>query len=356
MSQQFRGGALKVWLAAFGCFTALALLFTSQVWIDYGYAGRPLSWRRAFLIALVDWGLWAILTPLVAWLSARFPFSRSRWAGPLAIHLPAGIALGGLKLWLEAMLTPLIAGYGRPAPFSFLKIHLTLFTYWGIVAAIHLREYHRAARARELRATQLEIQLARAQVEALKMQLHPHFLFNTLNTIAGLTRDDPDAAELMLAKLAELLRRTFETADVQELPLDRELEFIEAYLTIQRMRYGERLRVSIEVSDAVRRAPVPSLILQPLVENAIRHGIAERPGPGRVEIGARLETTDVVITIANDGPNLPATIREGYGLRNIRSRMQALYGDRGAFTFAPQHDGGAVATLRIPCSPAGISR
>ena len=114
--------------------------------------------------------------------------------------------------------------------------------------------YHRVARARELRAAQLEMELARAQVEALKMQLHPHFLFNTLNTVAGLMRDDPDAAELMLAKLAELLRRTFETADVQELPLDEELEFIEAYLTIQRLRYGDRLRVSIDVSDAVRQA------------------------------------------------------------------------------------------------------
>jgi two-component system LytT family sensor kinase len=348
LSQHHDAGALKVWLVAVGCFTALALLFTSQVWIDYAYARRPLSWPRAFLVALLDWELWAIATPLVAGLCARFPFSRARWGVPLAVHLPAGIALGGLKLFLEAMLTPLIVGSGRPGPFSFLKIHLTLLTYWGIVATIHVVQHYRLARARELRAAQLEMELARAQVEALKMQLHPHFLFNTLNTVAGLMRDDPDAAELMLAKLAELLRRTFETADVQELPLAEELEFIEAYLTIQRLRYGDRLRVSIDVSDAVRQARVPSLILQPLVENAIRHGVAEKPGPGRVEIGARLENAEVVVSIANDGPSLPVTVREGYGLRNTRSRMLALYGPRGSFVFGPQPNGGAVATLRIP--------
>src|SRR6188768_1033653 len=151
-------------MVASGCFTALALLFTSQVWIDYAYAGRPLSWGRAFLVALVDWELWTIATPLVAWLSTRFPFSPARWGVPLAIHLPAGIALGGVKLFLEAMLTPLIVGYGRPGPFSFLKIHLTLLTYWGIVAAIHVARYYRVARARELRAAQLEMELARAQV------------------------------------------------------------------------------------------------------------------------------------------------------------------------------------------------
>ena len=348
MSQHHDAGALRVWLVAVGCFTALALLFTSQVWIDYAYAGRPLSWTRAFLVALVDWELWALATPLVAWLCARFPFSRARWGVPLAVHVPAGFALGGLKLVLGSMLTALIAG--RAGPFSFLKIHLTLLTYWGIVAAIHTVRYYRAAKARELRAAQLEMQLARAQVEALKMQLHPHFLFNTLNTVAGLMRDDPDAAELMLAKLAELLRRTLETADLQELPLADELDFIEAYLTIQRLRYGDRLRVSIDVDDAVRQARVPSLILQPLVENAIGHGIAEKPGPGHVEIGARLDGVELVITIANDGPRLPATVREGHGLRNTRSRMLALYGARGVFSFRPQPDGGAMAMLRLPHS------
>jgi signal transduction histidine kinase len=356
LSQHHDAGALKVWLVAVGCFTALALLFTSQVWIDYAYARRPLSWTRAFLVALVDWELWALATPLVAGLCARFPFSRARWGVPLAVHVPAGIALGGLKLFLDSMLTALIVGPGRPGPFSFLKIHLTLLTYWAIVAAIHIVRYYRIARARELRAAQLEMELARAQVEALKMQLHPHFLFNTLNTVAGLMRDDPDAAELMLAKLAELLRRTLETADLQELPLAEELEFIEAYLTIQRLRYGDRLRVSIDVSDAVRRARVPSLILQPLVENAIRHGVAEKPGPGRLEIGAGLDGAEIVITIANDGPGVPLTIREGYGLRNTRSRMLALYGARGSFSFGPQPHGGAVVTLRIPCSSEGAAR
>jgi two-component system, LytTR family, sensor kinase len=220
----------RVWLVAGASFTAAALLFTSQVWIDFAYAGRRLSWGLALIVALIDWELWALLSPIVVWLALRFRFSRDRWAAATAIHVPCGIVVGAVKLTLEAMLTRLVLGYGR-TPFSFLKIDLTLLTYWLIVAVTHVSGHYREARERERRALQLESSLARAQVEALKMQLHPHFLFNTLNTISGLMREDVEAADRMLAKLAELLRRTFETADIQELPLARELELQTATAT-----------------------------------------------------------------------------------------------------------------------------
>jgi LytS/YehU family sensor histidine kinase len=180
------------------------------------------------------------------------------------------------------------------------------------------------------------------------MQLHPHFLFNTLNAVSGLMRENLDAADLMLARLAELFQRTFETADVQEVPLRRELEFIDAYLTIQRTRYGERLQVSVAVAENARDALVPSLILQPLVENAIRYGVADRPGPGHVDIEAHADGPRLVITIGNDGPPLPATIREGYGIRNLRSRLQVLHGDRAHFSLTPKPGGGGLATLDLP--------
>jgi LytS/YehU family sensor histidine kinase len=188
------------------------------------------------------------------------------------------------------------------------------------------------------------------------MQLHPHFLFNTLNTIAGLMREDLEAADLMLAKLAELLRHTFETADIQELPLDRELQFLDTYLTIQRTRYGDRLHLSVTATEDARKMLVPSLILQPLVENAIRHGIAEKPGPGRVDLDARLADGRLVIAVTNEGPGLPATIREGYGIRNTRSRLQALYGPLAAFSLTPQAGGGARAVLHLPAHDRGGSR
>jgi two-component sensor histidine kinase len=347
--------AFAVWPVAFAGFTGLALLFTSQVWIDYAYAGRPLTWSRAFLVALVDWDLWAVIAPAVVWLADRFRFTRGHRGLALAVHVPAGLVILAAKLAADAVLVRAILGDGR-VPFSFLKIHLTLLTYAGIVLAAHLVRHYRAARERELRAAQLEAELARAQVEALKMQLHPHFLFNTLNTVAGLMREDLEAADLVLAKLAELLRRTFETANIQELPLERELELLEAYLVIQRIRYGERLRITVEAGDEARRALVPSLILQPLVENAIRHGVAEAPGPRRVELRARVELGRLIVVITNDGPPLSPASREGYGLRNIRSRLTALYATRAAFSLTPGGSGGAVATLDLPLSTTAERR
>ncbi len=344
--------ASSVWLTSAGCFTALALLFTSQVWVDYNYAGRPLSWGRALVVALIDWELWTILAPAVVRLSERVSFSGGRWRLALAVHIPVGFVVGGLKLAVESFIVSLIVGTGR-GPFSFLKIHLTLLTYWGIVAVTHVAQHYRRARERELRAAQLETELARAQVEALKMQLHPHFLFNTLNAVSGLMRENVEAADVMLSKLAELFQRTFETADIQELPLRRELEFIDAYLTIQRTRYGERLHIAVATDAVAKDALVPSLILQPLVENAIRYGIAEQPGPGRVAVDARTHDGRLIVTVTNDGPPLAPTIREGYGIRNLRSRLQALYGSRATFSLKPNPPGGAIAVLDLPLSQEG---
>ena len=339
--------ASTVWVTSAVCFTALALLFTSQVWIDYNYVGRPLSWGQALLVALIDWELWTILAPAVVRLSERVSFSRRRWRLALAVHLPAGIIVVAVKLATEGFIVSLVIGAGR-GPFSFLKIHLTLLTYWGIVAATHVARHYRRARERELRNAQLETELARAQVEALKMQLHPHFLFNTLNTVSGLMRENVEAADVMLSKLAELFQRTFETADIQEVPFRRELEFIDAYLTIQRIRYGERLQISITIDATARDIPVPSLILQPLVENAIRYGIADQPGPGRLAIDAHTSDGRLIVCVTNDGPPLAATIREGYGIRNVRSRLEALYGSRATFSLAPHPGGGAIAALNLP--------
>jgi two-component system, LytTR family, sensor kinase len=341
----------RTWLVAGACFTAAALLFTSQVWIDFAYAGRRLSWGLAFIVALVDWELWALLAPVVVWLARRFPLNRNRRVRAAAIHVPCSIVLGGVKLTIEAMLSRVVLGYGR-MPFSFLKIDLTLLTYWLIVAVTHVSAHYREARERERRALQLETSLAQAHVEALKMQLHPHFLFNTLNTISGLMRDDVEGADRMLTKLAELLRRTFEAADVQEVPLARELEFLDDYLSIQQTRFGDRLHLSVEVPEREQSTLVPTLILQPLVENAIRHGIAARPGPGCVSIRSALRDERVVISVVNDGLPLPTTIREGFGIRNIRSRVKALYGERASFALRPRPEGGAIAILDLPARHA----
>jgi signal transduction histidine kinase len=335
------------WLVGACCFTLAAALFTGQVWVDYAYAGRPVSWARAFAIALVDWELWTLLAPAVLLLAARVPLSRRQLALPLAIHIPASLGFAAIKLAAEGIAVRAIIGPGR-VPFSLLKIHLTLLTYWAIVAAVQYAEQSRLSRERDLRAARLQTELARAQVEALKMQIHPHFLFNTLNAIAGLMREDVESADVMLAQLSELLRGTLQTEGVQEVPLAEELRLLRIYLAIQQTRYGERLRIDVDVAAGCEAGLVPTLILQPLVENAIRHGFSVTPGPGAVAIRVSCAEGTLRIDVTDEGPGPPQPLREGYGLRNTRSRLRALYGDRTMLSVVPDAPRGARARLELP--------
>ena len=326
---------------------------TGQVWVDYAYAGRPLSWPQAFAVALADWELWTLLTPIVLWLAARVPLSRGLQAGPLklvgalAIHVPASLALAIAKLALESSVVQAMIGAGR-VPFSLLKLHLTLLTYWAIVAAVLYSEQQRLSRERELRAAQLQADLARAQVDALRAQIQPHFLFNTLNAIAGLMREDVEAADVMLAQLSELLRGALETQGLPEVPLSEELRLLRTYLAIQQTRHGARLQVLVDVQPETERCLVPTLILQPIVENAIRHGFAVTPGPGRLTVRAAAHGDRLVIDVLDEGPGPPDTLTDGYGLANTRSRLRALYGAAARLTLDAAAPRGALARLDLP--------
>jgi two-component system, LytTR family, sensor kinase len=340
-------GVRRRWLVAACCFTFAAVLFTSQVWVDYAYAGRRLSWSLAFMVALADWEVWTLLAPAVLLLAARVPLLRGRLAVSLAVHIPAGLAVTAIKLALAEIFTRAVIGPGR-MPFSLLKIYLSVLTYWAMVGAVQYAEQHRLARERELRSARLQTELARAQVEALKMQIHPHFLFNTLNAIAGLMREDVESADTMLAQLSELLRGTLQTEGLQEVPLAEELRLLRAYLAIQQTRFGDRLRIDIDVAVGCDQNLVPTLILQPIVENAIRHGFSVTPGPGTVTIQVSAERERLRIDVTDEGPGPPQPLREGYGLRNTRSRLRALYGDAADFSVAPVEPRGARARLELP--------
>ncbi|MEO5819172.1 MAG: histidine kinase [Vicinamibacteraceae bacterium] len=344
----------RSWLVAACCFTLAAILFTGQVWVDYAYAGRSLSWPRAFAVALVDWELWTLIAPIILLLGARVPVSRRRLAKPLVVHIPASLGIAVVKLAAEAMIVRAIIGPGR-VPFSLLKIHLTLLTYWAIVGAVQYAEQHRLARERELQAARLQTELARAQVEALKMQIHPHFLFNTLNAIAGLMREDVESADVMLAQLGELLRGTLQTEGVQEVPLADELRLLRIYLAIQQTRYGDRLRIDVDLAAGCEASLVPTLILQPLVENAIRHGFSVTPGPGAVGIRVSCAQGTLRIDVTDEGPGPPQPLRDGYGLRNTRSRLRALYGDGASLSVGPDARRGARARLELPLRLAASS-
>ncbi|MEM6328544.1 MAG: histidine kinase, partial [Bacteroidota bacterium] len=219
-------------------------------------------------------------------------------------------------------------------------------------AALHEREV-RDARLRE-RAAQLEGQLAAAQLDALRMQLNPHFLFNTLHAVSTLMARDVDGARRMISDLSDLLRLVLEDTDTPEIPLDDELDVLGHYLDIERTRFADRLTVDFEVEDATRSALVPTLLLQPLVENAIKHGIAPRGEGGQIAVAAHRANGHLVVHVRDDGPGIgpEGPTREGVGLRNTRDRLQKLYGDEARLTLRDRPEGGLDAEVRIPYKTA----
>ena len=317
------------------CFTLAAILFTGQVWVDYAYAGRSLSWPRAFAVALVDWELWTLIAPVVLLLAARVPLSRRRLARPLAVHIPASLGIAAVKLVAEGMIVRAIIGPGR-VPFSLLKIHLTVLTYWAIVAAVQYAEQQRLSRERELRAARLQTELARAQVESLKMQIHPHFLFNTLNAIAGLMREDVEsadvdagAAERAAARHAADRRRAGSAAR-------RGAAAPARYLAIQQTRFGDRLRIDVDVAAGCEAGLVPTLILQPLVENAIRHGFSATPGPGAVGDPRVVRAGDAAHRRHRRGPGpAAAAARRLWPPEHAVAPAARLYGDDATLSVGP---------------------
>ena len=334
-------------LVVFVVFTLIALLFAGQVWLDYQYARVPVSWPRAFAVSGIDWYLWAALTPLVWWLGARVPIRRGAIGRALAVHVPACFLLTAFKLPLQEALAALLAGVDRQ-PASFLKVYVSLLTYWAILATGVGLRMQRERRARELRASELQTELARAQLDGLQMRLHPHFLFNTLNGISGLMRENVEAADLMLTRLSDLLRLTLARADVQEVTLQDELELVKRYLDIQQIRFGDRLRISIDMPPETLDLAVPSLSLQPLVENALRHGVERSPGAAHITLRARADGATLLVEIIDDGPGPPATITPGTGLQTTMRRLAHLYGDAANLTVSAQPERGAAARLSLP--------
>ncbi len=334
------------WLIV-AAYSVLGLLFTSQVWVDYAYAGHPLSWWRAMGVALADWYLWALLTPAVALLAQRFRIDRSRWVGSLAVHVPAGLLFTVAKQFADTLSATAISGVTR-GPFSLMKVHVNFLTYWAIVGVSYSIEHYRKYRERELRAAHLETALARAQVQSLRMQLNPHFLFNTLNAVAALMREDVEAADVMIARLGDLLRVTLATAEVHEVTLAREIELVQMYLDIQQARMGDRLTTRISAAPDVLDAAVPTLLLQPLVENAIRHGAAARRGPAAIEVTARRSGDALVIDVADDGPGPPESITPGHGLQNTRTRLAAGCGPSARLELTRRPAGGALVRVTLP--------
>lgn len=352
-----RAHRLVLGLLIFVASTFAGVYFATQLVIAY-----PPSIRRplgdALAINLTYYYLWGLSVPAVIWVARRFRFERGTWVFSFVIHSIWAIFLTLVQIvvaeWLLRALTHARDMDHKPIAQAVLdNFHSSLPTYFVIISGYYAFDYYAKFRDRELCNAQLETRLSQAQLQALKMQLNPHFLFNTLNTISSLMYTDPEAADAMMSRLSELLRLTLEKEGSQEVTLKEEIDILERYLEIERIRFEDRLRVSVSIAPEALEARVPNFSLQPLVENAIRHGIAPRPEGGRLSITAARDDGMLEIRLCDDGPGLkPATgaapRREGIGIANTRARLAQLYGERHRFEMENAPEGGLVVTMAVP--------
>lgn len=301
------------------------------------------TWRD-FVFDGVDWGIYGLLTPAVFWLGRRYPLQRGSLRRSLPIHAAGALALCVAWAVLGTLVRHLLhAGGGSLLGWVLTTLPFGVAVYFAMLGIQHATAYFS-------QSARLTAQLADARLAALRMQLHPHFLYNSLNAATVIVRDrDSATAARMLELLGEMLHRVMRADRPQEVPLAEELEFVRQYLAIEQIRFPDRLHPEILVPGELLDARVPDFILQPLVENAIRHGLAQRVGATMLRIEARHEGDDLVLTVTDDGPGPgDAAATEGVGLANTRERLQTLYGAKGSLTLARTPSEGAIATVRLP--------
>ena len=341
------------WFLGFVFWTLIGLAFASQFYSSAAKAGLEVSWKQAVTYALGDWYVFAILSIPVVQLARRFHFETAKWGASLIVH-----AFGSVAFSLSYMV--LRAGIGSwQSGASFLEAFkpllaktwfFNLLVYWVIVVVTYAFEYYRRYRERELQALELEKLLAQAKLKTLQMQLNPHFLFNTLHSISSLMHKDVEAADRMIVRLSDLLRAALESSDTQEVELQQELNFLRRYLEIEQTRLGNRLTVNMDIAPDTLKARVPNLILQPLVENAIRHGIEPRAQPGRIELRAQRRDRTLALEVRDNGTGIREgeDFDEGVGLSNTRARLRGLYGEEHRFELRAAAGGGLLIEMSIP--------
>lgn len=377
-------GFFKKWLPPLLLLAALWLVLVVLFAGQFIIAGA-VEWEDSAERSIQFWLVWLPLLPLTAWLARRFPLERRRPVVSIAVHLVACVAVvlicqeftpvrppatrdkegsppreGSSPPWNHGS-RPGPPGedrrFMRPRGFSgpqAFRVLLDVLVYGGVVSLTHTIALLRRSRQRERRALELEASLSRARLDALRLQINPHFLFNTLNAIASLIHSRPDAADEMIGSLSDLLRATLQGAGNHEVPLRQELELLRLFTDIERTRFGDRIAFMEDIAPDALAAKVPSLILQPLVENAIRHGLEPRVDRGTVTVAARREGESLHLSVSDDGVGFSGNEHAaadgpgGIGLTNTRDRLRALYGDAHSLTIAPGPAGGTVVSITIP--------
>jgi len=350
------------WILILCAWTIVALLFTVREIVVASVHGGHVNWVIVGVIELVYWNVWAACTPLVVALAKRFPLTGQRFVSHIAIHTVTSFMMAPLgsvtAYFLSRGLLELLFRMTDPGALrllstftvSVLSMSFTgILTYWLVVGLYQSVHFYQAAMERQTIAAQLETQLSHAELENLKSQLHPHFLFNSLHTIGVLMQEDVEAASHLLVSLGDLLRMALERRE-NEITLRSELEFIGKYLEIEQTRFHDRLKVRMDVPPDLLGVYVPSLALQPLVENAIKHGISVDSAAGRLEIAAQRNNGRVSLRVRDDGPGLApgSRLRFGVGLTNVQARLKQLYGDESSLELTRGDGRGCEAIITIP--------
>jgi two-component system LytT family sensor kinase len=352
------------WTLLFLFWSVLGLGFAVQFYVSRARSDLPIPWGVAMGRYLPDYYIYGLLSILAILVARRFPAAGPRWPTAVPVHLLSG-ALFSLGWMVLRTVWEQWRTRSAPVPTSFdaafsqalgVTFFFNLLVYGGIVAAHTAVTYYRKFHERELHAVALETRLTEARLQALQMQLNPHFLFNTLNAIASLMHTNVDAADRMLVRLSELLRYALDSTNEQEVPLRKELDFLRRYLDIQRTRFGERLVILEEIAPEALDALVPNLILQPLVENAIEHGIEPRSRAGEIVLRARRDNGKLSLEVCDNGQGLDGgnTPKDGIGLSNTRARLQQLHGAQQRFEIVPNTPRGVIVRIEMPFRPAPL--
>ena len=349
----------------FGIATAFGLSSTIQSYfLAVVAAGRPPDMvGHLVILNLVYWYVPALLAPLIVGLATRFQFARGQGWRPFAVHIAGALVysvihtasmLGTRILLMQQHRPP--RGWWVAARIEYLtQLDWVLMTYLFLIGIAHALEYRRESERRALDSARLETRLIEAQLQSLQRQLQPHFLFNTMNAISGLMHIDVEAADRMMDRLGGLLRMALESSQVQEVPLKDELEMLQKYVDIEQVRFGPRLQVTVCIEPDALDAMVPNFLLQPLVENAVRHGVAPHMRQGRVHVEGRREGDRLVLSVTDSGDGVPPShlteMNQGVGLTNTGARLEHLYGARHVFAFSNDH--GFRVTIEIPYTSDG---
>jgi signal transduction histidine kinase len=357
-----------VWLA----WTIAGLFYISQDSVPRLYRGEAVPWKYVFVGWMTGMYVCAALTPALLWLGERWPLERRvTYAGwHLCFSVVFSIVATAIEVPLLLLLGVFPAATPPPSIAAGVRVMLSfgiqggVIRYWAVIAlqAIYRSQKKATIREREafelrVRASELAQQLATAHLSALKMQLQPHFLFNTLGAITVLIQQQKTAqAEAMVAKLSDLLRLTLEDVEAQEVPLWRELEFLRLYLSIEQIRFADRLTLRIDAAPGLSDILVPHMVLQPIVENAVRHGLGQSEEAVTIEVGAARANGSLALVVSDDGPGLvsPGPGHSGIGLTNTRARLARLYGDRARLVVEPAAGRGVRVTITLPIRTASI--